>query len=134
MCGASVCECVDSCGGECLLECVYVCVCRCVCLCVCVCLFVCVYEWVCVYVFEWAHVCVDACVVRVCLWEHVGARVLVHLCGCVGVGAFVGVGVWVRVCLRWRVRGGVCVGSRVNAFVRECVCGGCVCVCACVGA
>ena len=83
------------------------------------CLFVCGYEWVCVCVYQWAHVCVDGWVVRVCLWEHVWARVLVRVCGCVGVGACVGV--WLRVCLRWHVRAGVCVGSRVNAFFGKCV-------------
>ena len=65
--------------------------------------------------FDWSHVCVDASEVRVCLWEHVWARVLVRVCGCVGVGACVGVGVWVRVCLCWRVR--------VGGFACECVCG-----------
>ena len=81
--------------------------------------------------FEWAHVCVDACEVRVCLWKHVWARVLVRVCGCVGVGAcvgsrvnaFVGECVWVRVCmcLRW------CVRVRVWVVF-------CVCICACARA
>ena len=89
--------------------------------------------------------CVNACVVRVggcvgvracldaCLWVRVSfrcvcVRVLPRVCACVD--ACMGACIWVRVCLCCDVRVGVCVGSRVSAFVGEYVwVRGCECVC-----
>ena len=58
---------------------------------------VCVYVCVCVGgVPVCGGLCVDACVVRVCVCERVWARV----CGCVGVGACLSACAWVRVSFR----------------------------------
>ena len=75
----------------------------------------------CVCVYMWTHVCVDACVVHVFVWVHLWARVWVLVCGCVGVGSCVDVGafVWlgdcvVHVCVCWRV----CVGGLLRVWER----------------
>ena len=78
--------------------------------------------WVCVCVYLWAHVCVVANVVRVCLCACVGVYGCFFGCGCMGVGACVGVCAYlglgacvVHVCVCSRV----CV--RVLLRVWECV-------------